>query len=75
MVKIPIKIELLELRRTDGLARRIGISRNAYINKAVRFYSELQERGLLALQLRRESRQVRRESMAVLKEFEALQPL
>ncbi len=70
---ISVKIEEKELRKTDHSARTVGVSRNAYINKAVRFFNHLYERRLLAKELQRESQQVSQESMSTLREFEAFQ--
>ncbi|MBI4387033.1 MAG: hypothetical protein HY551_06595 [Elusimicrobia bacterium] len=70
---ISLKIDERELRKVDHSAQTVGVSRNAYINKALRFFNHLYERRLLAKQLRRESDQVRQESLAVLHEFETFQ--
>lgn len=70
---ISLKINDKELRKVDHSAQTVGVSRNAYINKALRFFNRLYERRLLAKELRRESEQVRQESLAVLREFETFQ--
>ena len=70
---ISLKIEERELRKVDHSAQTVGVSRNAYINKALRFFNRLYERRLLAKELRRESEQVGQESSAVLREFETFQ--
>ncbi|MBI5883364.1 MAG: hypothetical protein HZB91_09710 [Elusimicrobia bacterium] len=70
---ISLKIEERELRKVDHSAQTVGVSRNAYINKALRFFNRLYERRLLAKELRRESEQVRQESSTVLREFETFQ--
>jgi hypothetical protein len=70
---ISLKIEEKELRKVDHSAHSVGISRNAYINKSLRFFNRLYERRLLAKELRRESEQVRQESLSVLREFAAFQ--
>ena len=70
---ISLKIEERELRKVDHSAQTVGVSRNAYINKALRFFNRLYERRLLAKELRRESEQVRQESLTVLREFETFQ--
>ena len=64
---ISLKIDERELRKVDHSAQTVGVSRNAYINKALRFFNHLYERRLLAKELRRESEQVRQESLAVLR--------
>ncbi|MCK5675182.1 MAG: hypothetical protein KAH95_17510, partial [Spirochaetales bacterium] len=48
----------------------LNIPRNAYINKAVDFYTKIQNRKLLKDQLLRESQIVAGNSLVVLKEFE-----
>ena len=70
---ISVKIEEGELRKVDHSAQTVGVSRNAYINKALRFFNHLYERRLLAKELRRESELVRQESLTVLHEFERFQ--
>ncbi|MBI4248275.1 MAG: hypothetical protein HY611_02140 [Elusimicrobia bacterium] len=70
---ISLKINERELRKVDHSAQTVGVSRNAYINRALRFFNHLYERRLLAKELRRESEQVRQESLAVLHEFETFQ--
>lgn len=70
---ISLKIEEGELRKVDHSAQTVGVSRNAYINKALRFFNHLYERRLLGKELRRESEQVAQESLTVLREFEAFQ--
>lgn len=70
---ISLKIEEKELRKVDHSAQTVGVSRNAYINKALRFFNHLYERRLLAKELRRESEQVRQESLTVLREFATFQ--
>ena len=70
---ISLKIEEKELGKVDHSAQSAGVSRNAYINKALRFFNHLYERRLLAGELRRESEAVGQESMAALREFERIQ--
>ena len=70
---ISLKIEEGELRKVDHSAQTVGVSRNAYINKALRFFNHLYERRLLAKELRRESEQVGQASSAVIRAFETFQ--
>jgi len=70
---ISVKIDERELQQINHSAQTTGLSRNAYINKALRFFNHLQKRRLLADELRHESDQVRQESSAVLREFELFQ--
>mgnify|MGYP001582056317 CR=1 FL=1 len=41
---ISLKIEEGELRKVDHSAQTVGVSRNAYINKALRFFNHLYEK-------------------------------
>lgn len=59
-------------KSADEAARRLGMPRNAYINKAVRFFNRLNRRKLLAQELARDSKLVDQESAKVLREFESL---
>lgn len=72
MKNIILRIYANVFQATEGVLAKIGQSRNRYINKAVRFYSQFQQRSLLAKQLKRESRLVREESMKVLADFNRL---
>ena len=51
----------------------LNIPRNAYINKAVDFYTKIQNRNILKEQLLTESQIVAQNSLSVLKEFEMLE--
>ena len=62
-----------DLESADRCARRNGLSRNAYINRAVRLLNRIQARRALRDELIRESARTSKESMAVLAEFEALE--
>ena len=70
---ISVKVDEGELRKLERSAHKAGISRNAYINKALRFFNRMHDRRLLAEEFRRESVEVRQESVAVLREFERFQ--
>ena len=70
---ISVKIPESELKKIEASARTTGQSRNAYINKALRFYNRLYERKQLAAELRRDSELVGQGSLAVLREFDAFQ--
>lgn len=51
----------------------LNIPRNAYINKAVDFYTKIQNRKLIKEQLQQESKIVAENSLIVLREFEILE--
>ena len=53
--------------------KQLNIPRNAYINKAVDFYTRIQNRKLIKEQLQRESQIVSDNSLSLLREFEILE--
>lgn len=69
---LSVKMGEETFRLTDRLAKKLGLPRNAYINKAVGFFNRLYQRRLLKKELLEESRLVAKGSSTVLKEFEAL---
>ncbi|MEP7233752.1 MAG: hypothetical protein ABI778_00520 [Ignavibacteriota bacterium] len=72
MIKIlSLKLQEDIFRDAEKVVKQMRIPRNTYINQAVDFYTRLYDRGLLKKQLREESRLVAKDSIAVLKEFEA----
>ncbi len=73
MKNLSLKIDDNIFQDTEKIISKIKKNRNRYINEAVEFYNILHKRKILATQLDKESRLVRKESMKVLKEFEALQ--
>lgn len=70
---LSLKLDESIFAETERIRKRIHKARNAYINEAVAFYNELNERKALKSQLARESAAVCGTSMEVLKEFEALE--
>jgi hypothetical protein len=58
---------------TEDVLTKVKKSRNRYINEAVDYYNRINKRNLISRKLTRESRLVRKESLAVLAEFENLQ--
>lgn len=71
--QISLKINDEIFIETERFTHRNHISRNAYINRAIRLMNRLQERRLLRNELRKESRNLRIESQDVLREFEEIQ--
>ena len=69
---VSLKLNETVYEATNRLRKSLGLSRNAYITKAILYYNRLHERRSLAQRLREESRLVRHESKAVLEEFERL---
>jgi predicted transcriptional regulator len=70
---ISLKLEEEAFRDADRLAKRSHVSRNAYINKAVKFMNRLHERKLLSVRYRVDAREANASSSEVLKEFESFQ--
>lgn len=70
MKTISVKIEDSIFYETEKLVSKLKKSRNRYINEAIDYYNAQQNRQILSDQLERESKLVRKESMAVLREFE-----
>jgi predicted transcriptional regulator len=58
---------------TEDMLTKIKKSRNRYINEAVDHYNRINRRNLIARKLAKESGLVKKESLAVLSEFESLQ--
>lgn len=58
---------------TELVIRHMNKSRNRYINDALDFYNKAQQRKILALQLEKESRLVKAESLEVLRDFEMIE--
>lgn len=71
---LSVKLEDEVFRATEKILRgsKLPLSRNSYINRAVRFFNRLHERRRLRAELQRESALVREGSLAVLAEFEGL---
>ncbi len=57
----------------EKITKRKKIPRNAYINKALAFYNDLNKRKNLKEQLQYESNMIKSNSMDVLEEFENLE--
>ena len=70
MKSVSLKIEEKLLESTDELLKFKRISRNAYINEAIKFYNDLQRSKFIAATLIKEAKLVEEESMQILKEFE-----
>ncbi len=58
---------------TEDMLTKVKKSRNRYINEAVDHYNRINRRNLIARKLAKESRLVKKESLAVLLEFESMQ--
>jgi hypothetical protein len=73
MKTLSLKLDDNIFDETEDLLTKIKKSRNRYINEAVDYYNRINKRNLIAKKLTKESRLVKKESLLVLAEFEALQ--
>jgi len=73
MKTLSLKLDDNIFDETEDLLIKVKKSRNRYINEAVDYYNRINKRNLIARKLSKESRLVRKESLAVLLEFESLQ--
>jgi len=73
MKTLSLKLDDNIFDETEDLLAKVKKSRNRYINEAVDYYNRINRRNLIARKLSRESRLVKKESLAVLSEFESLQ--
>ena len=72
-IALSLKLNEKVFKTTEGILKKMKKSRNAYFNEAVDFFNRIQKRKALAQTLKWESEKVSKESMAVLKAFEALE--
>ncbi|MBI4971173.1 MAG: hypothetical protein HZC17_04980 [Candidatus Omnitrophica bacterium] len=73
MKMLSLKLRDEVFQEVESVVHKIHVPRNAYINDALMFYSQLYRRKLLKKQLEKESRAVRQVSLEVLREFEKLE--
>jgi len=73
MKTLSLKLDDNIFHETEDLLTKVKKSRNRYINEAVDYYNRINKRNLIARKLSKESRLVKKESLKVLAEFEALQ--
>lgn len=72
MKTISLKIDDSIFGETEKILSRVKKPRNRYINEALDYYNKLQRRLILEKKLKKESELVKSDSMAVLREFEAI---
>lgn len=72
MKTLSLKLDDNIFNETEVVLKKIKKSRNRYINEAVDYYNRINRRNLIGRKLVKESKLVRKESMAVLAEFEGL---
>jgi hypothetical protein len=73
MKTLSLKLDDNIFDETEDMLTKVKKSRNRYINEAVDYYNKSNRRNLIARKLAKESKLVRKESLAVLSEFESLQ--
>lgn len=73
MKNISLKLDEKIFNETESIVSQLKKSRNKYINEALEYYNQLQKRRAMKLLLARESNLVYKNSLNVLKEFEALE--
>ena len=73
MKTLSLKLDDNIFDETEDVLTKLKKSRNRYINEAVDYYNRINRRNLISKTLTRESKIVKRESLAVLAEFENLQ--
>jgi len=73
MKTLSLKLDDNIFDETEDLLTKVKKSRNRYINEAVDYYNRINKRNLIARKLTKESKLVKKESILVLSEFEALQ--
>ncbi len=73
MKTVSLKIDDSIFKETDKILQDLKKSRNRYINDALAYYNKTQKRLMLAKELQREAKLVNENSMAVLREFEAIE--
>lgn len=73
MKTISLKLDEAVFCETEKILKNMKKPRNRYINEAIDFYNKYQHRQIIEGQLRKESKLVRENSMAILSEFEAME--
>jgi len=73
MKTLSLKLDDTVFLETELVIRHMNKSRNRYINDALDFYNKVQQRKILALQLEKESRLAKAESLEVLRDFEMIE--
>ncbi|MFZ1705933.1 MAG: hypothetical protein WAT79_16425 [Saprospiraceae bacterium] len=70
---ISVKMDENLLKETDAMVKKLGMSRNKYVNEAVVEYTKAKKKADLEEQIKKEIEVIRESSMEVLREFEALE--
>jgi len=72
MKTVSLKIDDSIFGETEKILAEMKKPRNRYINDAIEYYNKHQKRVILEKKLLKESELVKKDSLAVLKEFEEL---
>ncbi|MBN8705780.1 MAG: hypothetical protein J0L62_07880 [Bacteroidetes bacterium] len=72
MKTVSLKIDDLIFVQTEEMLKSLNKPRNRYINEALEFYNQYQNRLLIENKLKLESDLVKADSMSVLAEFERI---
>ena len=72
MKTLSVKVDDTIFEETDTLTSQLKISRNQYINEALRMFNIYNKRKLFKQELTKESKLVMKDSLEVLHEFEML---
>ena len=70
MKSLSLKLEDDIFEEAEQITGQLNLPRNRYINEAVKVYNLFNKRRLIQKQLQNESLKTRKESMAILREFE-----
>ena len=73
MKTLSLKLDDNIFNETEDVLVKVKKSRNRYINEAIDYYNRINKRSLIAQKLAKESRLVKKESLAVLSEFESIE--
>ena len=69
---LSLKLKEDVFNEAEELIKKIHVSRNAYINKALSFYNKVNKRKLMREKLQRESQATQASSLEILQEMEQL---
>ncbi|MFC2080401.1 hypothetical protein ACFLRQ_02890 [Bacteroidota bacterium] len=72
MKTVSLKIDDVIFGETEKILARVNKPRNRYINEAIDYYNKFQKRAIIEKRLKKESELVKKDSMAVLKDFEEI---
>lgn len=71
MPYINLQLSEKQMEHTNSLAKKLKLSRAAYIRQAIEAFNQRTKRKILAEQFGRASRKCRQESLKVCREFES----